>query len=177
MQAAVGETTYPVMGGIKWHKSYHAQRATPLAVRDIVNAHLMFVTLHHILTDGWSEDVMWRELWATYDACVAGQRVELPPLPIQYADVAVWQRGWLAGADIDAKRRLIEQENLRLGGEPSRQQDFLLIAAAEGIDRSFKSRRSDVQPFDQSDVSGVLLQRIDKQTSADLVEIGGADIR
>lgn len=43
MQLAVGETTYPVMGGIKWHKSYHAQMATPLAVRDIVNAHLLFV--------------------------------------------------------------------------------------------------------------------------------------
>lgn len=45
MQLAIGETTYPVMGGIKWHKSYHAQMATPLAVRDIVNAHLMFVLL------------------------------------------------------------------------------------------------------------------------------------
>lgn len=43
MQLAVGETTYPVMGGIKWHKSYHAQMATPLEVRDLVNAHLVFV--------------------------------------------------------------------------------------------------------------------------------------
>ena len=43
MQIAVGETTYPVMGAIKWHKSYHAQLATPLGVRDIVNAHLGFV--------------------------------------------------------------------------------------------------------------------------------------
>jgi lipooligosaccharide transport system permease protein len=42
MQVAVGETTYPVMGGIKWHKTYWAQMATPLAVRDIVNAHLAF---------------------------------------------------------------------------------------------------------------------------------------
>lgn len=43
MTIAVGETTYPVMGAIKWHKSYHAQLATPLGVRDIVNAHLGFV--------------------------------------------------------------------------------------------------------------------------------------
>ncbi|MEI2713422.1 MAG: ABC transporter permease [Nocardioides sp.] len=42
MQIAVGETTYPVMGGIKWHKSFFAQMATPLAVRDIVNAMLGF---------------------------------------------------------------------------------------------------------------------------------------
>ncbi|MDT0203356.1 ABC transporter permease [Nocardioides sp. AE5] len=43
MQLAVGETTYPVMGGIKWHRTYHAQMATPLDPRDIVNAHLVFV--------------------------------------------------------------------------------------------------------------------------------------
>jgi lipooligosaccharide transport system permease protein len=43
MQIAVGETTYPVMGGIKWHKTYLAQMATPLSVRDIVNAHLGYV--------------------------------------------------------------------------------------------------------------------------------------
>ncbi|PRY48357.1 lipooligosaccharide transport system permease protein [Knoellia remsis] len=43
MTLAIGETTYPVMGGIKWHKTYYAQLATPLTARDIVNAHLMFV--------------------------------------------------------------------------------------------------------------------------------------
>ncbi|WP_185996288.1 ABC transporter permease [Nocardioides campestrisoli] len=42
MQVAVDETTYPVMGGIKWGKTYWAQLATPLQVRDIVNAHLAF---------------------------------------------------------------------------------------------------------------------------------------
>ena len=45
MQLAVGEATYPVMAGIKWHKSYHAQLATPLSVRDIVNAHLAFLVV------------------------------------------------------------------------------------------------------------------------------------
>jgi lipooligosaccharide transport system permease protein len=43
MQLAVGETTYPVMGAIKWHKTFYAQLATPLAVRDLVNAFLAFV--------------------------------------------------------------------------------------------------------------------------------------
>jgi lipooligosaccharide transport system permease protein len=43
MQTAVGETTYPVMGAIKWHKSFHAQLATPLEVRDLANAMLLFV--------------------------------------------------------------------------------------------------------------------------------------
>lgn len=45
MSQAIGETTYPVMSGIKWQRTYHAQLATPLAVRDIVNAHLVFVIL------------------------------------------------------------------------------------------------------------------------------------
>ncbi|WP_107765835.1 ABC transporter permease [Nocardioides terrigena] len=40
---AVGETTYPVMGGLKWHKTYWAQAATPLEARHIAGAHLMFV--------------------------------------------------------------------------------------------------------------------------------------
>jgi lipooligosaccharide transport system permease protein len=43
MQIAVGETTYPVMAAIKWHKTYFAQLATPLSVRDVVNAQLGFV--------------------------------------------------------------------------------------------------------------------------------------
>lgn len=43
MTLAVSETTYPVMGAIKWHKTFYAQLATPLAVRDLVNAFLCFV--------------------------------------------------------------------------------------------------------------------------------------
>ena len=43
MQTAVGEVTYPVMGMIKWHKSYHAMLATPLSPRDLVAGHLVFV--------------------------------------------------------------------------------------------------------------------------------------
>ena len=42
MQTAVFETTYPVMGAIKWHKSFYAQLASPLEVRDLANAMLMF---------------------------------------------------------------------------------------------------------------------------------------
>lgn len=43
MQTAVGETTYPVMGSIKWHRAFHAQLATPLTVAEIVGAYLLFV--------------------------------------------------------------------------------------------------------------------------------------
>src|SRR3954447_20349364 len=45
MQVGVEETTWPVMGALKWQKVYHAQSATPLRVLDILNGHLVFVTV------------------------------------------------------------------------------------------------------------------------------------
>jgi len=52
MQTAVGETTYPVMGAIKWHKSYFAQLATPLDPAHLVAGHLMFVLFRLATTCG-----------------------------------------------------------------------------------------------------------------------------
>ncbi|MCI0590252.1 MAG: condensation domain-containing protein, partial [Gammaproteobacteria bacterium] len=53
---------------------------------------VVLFTLHHIVTDGWSMDILVREFIALY-----GNGAPLPALPIQYADYAVWQRGWLQG--------------------------------------------------------------------------------
>ncbi len=50
MQTAVGETTYPVMGMIKWHRSYYAMLATPLQVPHLVAAHLLFVAARLLMT-------------------------------------------------------------------------------------------------------------------------------
>ncbi|HEY6236114.1 MAG TPA: amino acid adenylation domain-containing protein [Candidatus Elarobacter sp.] len=58
--------------------------------------HLLTVTAHHIISDGWSTGVFMRELNALYAAYRAGRPSPLPPLAIQYADYAVWQRRWLA---------------------------------------------------------------------------------
>ena len=54
--------------------------------------HVLVLTMHHIVCDGWSMGVLWRELHALYDAFRQGQASPLPALPIQYADYAVWQR-------------------------------------------------------------------------------------
>ncbi|MBV9791536.1 MAG: amino acid adenylation domain-containing protein, partial [Chloroflexi bacterium] len=63
-----------------------------------VDAHVLIVTLHHSVTDGWSQGVLLRELTALYRGAVLGEPVTLPALPIQYADYALWQRAWLQGA-------------------------------------------------------------------------------
>ncbi len=60
--------------------------------------HIFLVTMHHIITDGWSERIFQRELAQLYQAFVAGQPSPLAPLLIQYADFAIWQRQWLQGA-------------------------------------------------------------------------------
>ena len=60
-------------------------------------AHRALFTLHHIAADGWSVGVLIRELEALYGAAAAGRPSPLPELPLQYADYAVWQRGWLSG--------------------------------------------------------------------------------
>ncbi|MFB2875779.1 amino acid adenylation domain-containing protein, partial [Floridanema aerugineum] len=59
--------------------------------------HILLVCMHHIVSDGWSTGVFVRELSALYNAYTQGQPSPLDPLPIQYADFAIWQREWLQG--------------------------------------------------------------------------------
>src|SRR5262249_24322537 len=57
--------------------------------------HVLALTMHHIVSDGWSLGVFLRELAALYAAYCAGKPSPLPDPSIQYADFAVWQRQWL----------------------------------------------------------------------------------
>ncbi|MEP6915791.1 MAG: condensation domain-containing protein, partial [Acidobacteriota bacterium] len=59
--------------------------------------HILLVTTHHIVSDAWSAEILFRELGALYDAFSDGRPSPLPPLPIQYGDFAAWQREWLRG--------------------------------------------------------------------------------
>jgi hypothetical protein len=59
--------------------------------------HWLLLTMHHIISDGWSMSVLIRELTELYQSFAAGNPSPLAPLPIQYADYAYWQRQWLQG--------------------------------------------------------------------------------
>lgn len=65
------------------------------------NDYALVLTLHHIISDGWSTGVLLRELSALYEAFTEGRPSPLAELPIQYADFAQWQCGWLRGVVLE----------------------------------------------------------------------------
>ncbi|HEY0738980.1 MAG TPA: condensation domain-containing protein, partial [Herpetosiphonaceae bacterium] len=73
----------------------------PLFVAELLrlrpDEHIVLFAMHHIISDGWSSGVFQREMIALYTAFSQGRPSPLPPLPIQYADFAIWQRAWLQG--------------------------------------------------------------------------------
>ena len=66
-------------------------------------AHVLLLTLHHIVSDGWSMGVLFREFSALYDAFSTGKPSPLAELPLQYPDFAVWQRKWLQGEVLEGQ--------------------------------------------------------------------------
>ena len=93
-------------------------RGTLVRLADRENA--LLLTLHHVISDGWSMGVLVREVTALYAAAVAGGRGRplgeaLPPLPVQYADFSVWQSRRLSGETL---RREIEHWREKLAGVP-----------------------------------------------------------
>jgi amino acid adenylation domain-containing protein len=69
----------------------------PFLIRLGPDDHVFFNVMHHIATDGWSRPVLHGELTELYQAAVERREPNLAPLAIQYADYAVWHRGWLDG--------------------------------------------------------------------------------
>ncbi|WP_231680265.1 condensation domain-containing protein, partial [Ralstonia pseudosolanacearum] len=78
--------------------------------------HVLLITMHHIVSDGWSQGVLARELGMLYEAYRSGGEDPLPALPIQYADYAVWQRRWLEGGELQRQGTYWEQA---LAGAPT----------------------------------------------------------
>ena len=83
-------------------------------VRLAAEQHILLLTMHHIISDGWSLGVLGRELAALYQAYSTGQSSPLAELGIQYADFAVWQREWLQGEVLEKQLAYWREQ---LGGE------------------------------------------------------------
>ncbi|MES2936878.1 MAG: amino acid adenylation domain-containing protein [Pseudomonadota bacterium] len=87
-----------------------------LLLRLASQEHVAVIAMHHIVSDGWSSGVLVQELGALYTAYAKGEPSPLPELPLQYADYALWQRGWLQG---DALRRQVDYWKERLASAPA----------------------------------------------------------
>ncbi|APF18136.1 amino acid adenylation domain protein [Caldithrix abyssi DSM 13497] len=84
-------------------------------VRTGINEHVIILIMHHIIGDNWSTNVLLREMAIIYDAFSRGDDSPLPPLQIQYADFAYWQRNWLKGEVLEKE---IEFWKEQLAGAP-----------------------------------------------------------
>jgi len=78
--------------------------------------HVGLLTMHHIVSDGWSTGILVREVATLYVAFCAGGSSPLPALPIQYADFAHWQRQWLQGEVLETQ---IAYWKKQLAGAPA----------------------------------------------------------
>jgi hypothetical protein len=62
---------------------------------------ILLLAMHHIVSDGWSMGVLWRDLEALYTAAATGEAVSLPAPALRYSDYAAWQREWLEGDGVE----------------------------------------------------------------------------
>src|SRR5215510_3445783 len=85
-------------------------------IRQAEQDHLLLITMHHIISDGWSFGVFINELSALYSAYVRGEADPLPELVVQYADYAFWQRKWVEGRIL---REQAEYWKTALAGAPA----------------------------------------------------------
>ncbi|MDU9390188.1 amino acid adenylation domain-containing protein [Pseudomonas sp. zfem002] len=68
-------------------------------LRMAAEQHILLLTLHHIITDGWSMGVLLDECLGYYDSLAQGRTPQVAPLPVQYRDYALWQRAWLQAGE------------------------------------------------------------------------------
>ncbi|HKY19588.1 MAG TPA: condensation domain-containing protein, partial [Vicinamibacterales bacterium] len=80
------------------------------------DSHVVLFTMHHIASDGWSMGVLIKEFVALYEAFIEGRPDPLPPLPVQYADFAGWQRQAMQGGLLEAE---LAHWQARLAGMPT----------------------------------------------------------
>lgn len=77
--------------------------------------HWLVVVKHHIATDGWSANILWREVALCYEAIAVGRTPDLPPLPVDYAAYSIWQRERWASGELQTQLDYWQQ---KLSGAP-----------------------------------------------------------
>ncbi|MGI9330938.1 MAG: non-ribosomal peptide synthetase, partial [Gammaproteobacteria bacterium] len=78
-------------------------------IRETADRHTLLLLTHHMISDAWSSGVLFSDLMKLYAGLGRGSRPELPELPVQYADYAVWQREWLAGPELQRQLEYWQQ--------------------------------------------------------------------
>ncbi|TCP59296.1 amino acid adenylation domain-containing protein [Tumebacillus sp. BK434] len=86
--------------------------------------HALLLNMHHIISDGWSRSVFVREFLTLYEAYTQGKSSPLSDLPVQFADYAIWQRGWMQGETLEQqlsywKTKLRDLPQLHLPTDPT----------------------------------------------------------
>jgi len=114
--------------------------------------HVLLITMHHIVSDGWSMGIFVRELSKMYDGFVRGKPTDLPKLEVQYADYAVWQRQWMEGEILQ------------------RQADFWKTNLA-GVPAVLEIPTDHVRPREQDYSGGLVELELDAGLSAGLKEL------
>ena len=124
------------------------------------NECIILFMMHHIITDGWSMGLLFDELTAVYNATLQNQSATLPELPIQYADFAEWQRGWLQG---DVLVEQIDFWKSHLQGAPTLLE--LPLDKPRPISKSVVGKR---QPVALNEATSNGLQAVARQEGATL---------
>lgn len=87
---------------------------TARLIRMDTDDHLVFFLIHNLVFDGWSFDILLKEMCTLYNAYAQGLPDPLPPLAVQYPDYAIWQRSWL---ESDAVKQQLDYWTEHLAGE------------------------------------------------------------
>src|SRR5689334_703632 len=131
-----------------------------LLVQVEAGQHQLLLTLHHIVSDGWSMGLLFEELGRLYEAAVQGREAELPALPIQYADFAQWQRERLAGAELE---RLLQYWRGQLAGAPA-----VLELPLDHGRPALQSYRGATQLFEVAEETTQALKRLSQEAGVTL---------
>ena len=111
--------TVECLSGREMRQPFDLRAGAPFRVRLLRLApaeHVLLLTMHHIVSDGWSMAIMLRDLSEIYRACSERRAAQLPALPVQYVDYALWQRQQLCG---EALEREVSYWSRQLTGAPA----------------------------------------------------------